>query len=119
MPLSACGSARSYPEGAKRSKKSRHVRLLRRVPKFKNSKWLVTQYSKKGRSFSAIAVELGMSKSTVGRQARKFGIKVRRPAGREKLKDRKWLRQKYVLQGLTMRQIGLMLGYSPTSEIVQ
>lgn len=79
--------------------------------RLENPEGLREQYHGEGRSLRDIADELGCSDTTVYRWLGRHGIGTR-SKGRapEELRDEKWLREEYVKEGRSMREIADELG---------
>jgi len=86
--------------------------------RLQDESWLRTQYCARGRSMSDIADEVGVTRTTVGNWIERHGIPSR-GRGRTSiiesyptLTDEAWLREQYVVNGLTLAEVGDKLGVS-------
>jgi transposase-like protein len=82
--------------------------------------WLRQRYLDEGLSFAEIAREVGSHESAVRAAATAAGIP-RRPRARQRryrqLNDRAWLRQRYVVELATTRDIAREVGCSPRAAL--
>lgn len=92
-------------------------------PLYHNKEWLREKYFEEGLTQEEMGSLAGVSQTCIGRNMRKQGIDTL-PRGqgdslseetRGKLRNRDWLHQKHVVEGLTQKEIGDRLGVSQTS----
>ena len=71
-----------------------------------NEEWVREQYLEKGKSTVEVAKEIGCDRTAVNGALKKFGIIARgRISKYELLRDKEWLKKKYVDEKLTLRDI--------------
>jgi hypothetical protein len=86
------------------------------MPKLKyaqlgDGEWLRTEYLEKNRSSSAIAKEIGCDKGTVCRALKRIGVLTRvRTSRYPQLNDYDWLKEKYIIEGLSLNEIARQVG---------
>lgn len=85
----------------------------RRYPQLYDQSWLRDRYDRDGATTRVIAREIGCSETSVHRALQRAGLNRLVGSPSELLRDRSWLRRRYVDEHLSSRQIAAELGCSP------
>jgi len=85
---------------------------------YQDKNWLATSYHEQGHNLREIAIIAGSSIATIFRQMKKFDIplRLRGPKTTDKIyHNEQWLRQHYIEDGLSARQIAALVGCAKTT----
>lgn len=91
-------------------------------PLYQNRDWLYKRYIEERRTSTDIAKQCGCDLTTITRWLRKYGIKIRDRSARQLFKadapfylDPKWLKEMYWDKGLSLSEIGALVGRTPST----
>ena len=91
--------------------------IRRRFPQLHDRAWLRRCYVHEGRRPSAIAKDLGCHRGTVVKALHRSRITLRAQVRFRQLRDRAWLRRRYVIEGKTLRAIATEVGCQPSTVV--